>query len=55
MIREGYMNELLTRGFENEGGGNVRTIVEHGEVLFCGLDVFRALKYAGPVSTAPTP
>ena len=49
------MNELMTRVFENEEIGRVRTVVENGAVLFCGLDVFRALKYARPVSTAPTP
>ncbi len=55
MVRESYMNELMTRGFENEEVGRVRMVVENGAVLFCGLDVFRALKYARPVSTAPTP
>ena len=28
------MNELMTRVFENEEFGQVRTIVENGEVLF---------------------
>lgn len=45
------MNELMTRGFENEEVGRVRMVVENGAVLFCGLDVSRALKYARPVSS----
>ena len=40
------MNELMTRVFENEEFGQVRTIVENGEVLFCGADVAKALGYA---------
>lgn len=44
------MNELMTRVFENEEFGQVRTIVENGEVLFCGTDVARALKYARPLN-----
>ena len=40
------MNELMTRVFENEEFGKVRTIVEDGEVLFCGADVAKALGYA---------
>ena len=44
------MNELMTRVFENEEFGKVRTIVENGEVLFCGTDVARALKYARPLN-----
>ena len=40
------MNELMTRVFENEEFGKVRTIVENGEVLFCGADVAKALGYA---------
>lgn len=44
------MNELMTRVFENEEFGSVRTIVENGEVLFCGADVARALKYARPLN-----
>ena len=40
------MNELMTRVFENEEFGSVRTIVENGEVLFCGADVAKALGYA---------
>ena len=42
------MNELMTRVFENEEFGQVRTIVENGEVLFCGLDVAVALGYTNP-------
>ena len=42
------MNELMTRVFENEEFGKVRTIVENGEVLFCGTDVARALGYSIP-------
>ena len=44
------MNELMTRVFENEEFGQVRTLVENGEVLFCGTDVARALKYARPLN-----
>ena len=44
------MNELMVRVFENEEFGNVRMIVENGEVLFCGTDVARALKYARPLN-----
>lgn len=40
------MNELMTRVFENEEFRQVRTIVENGEVLFCGADVAKALGYA---------
>ena len=40
------MNELMTRVFENEEFGQVRTIVENGEVLFCSADVAKALGYA---------
>ena len=40
------MNELMTRVFENEEFGQVRTIVENDEVLFCGADVAKALGYA---------
>ena len=40
------MNELMTRVLENEEFGQVRTIVENGEVLFCGADVAKALGYA---------
>ena len=46
MVREVNMNELMTRVFENEEFRQVRTIVENGEVLFCGADVARALGYA---------
>ena len=46
MVREVNMNELMTRVFENEEFGQVRTIVENGEVLFCGADVAKALGYA---------
>ena len=42
------MNELMTRVFENEEFGSVRTIVENGEVLFCGADVAAALGYTNP-------
>ena len=40
------MNELMTQVFENEEFGSVRTVVENGEVLFCGADVAKALGYA---------
>ena len=40
------MNELMTRVFENEEFRQVRTLVENGEVLFCGADVAKALGYA---------
>ena len=43
------MNELMTRVFENEEFGQVRTIVENGEVLFCSADVAKALGYAAVV------
>lgn len=34
--------------FESPEFGQVRTIVENGEVLFCGLDVAKALGYKNP-------
>jgi len=40
------MNELQI--FESEQFGQVRTITEDGNVLFCGADVARALGYARP-------
>ena len=48
------MNELMTRVFENEEFGRVRTIVENGEVLFCGADVARALGYSIPSKAVNT-
>ena len=48
------MNELMTRVFENEEFGQVRTIVENGEVLFCGTDVARALGYSIPSKAVNT-
>ena len=42
------MNELMVRVFENEEFGKIRTIVEDGEVLFCGTDVAAALGYTNP-------
>ena len=48
------MNELMTRVFENEEFGQVRTIVENGEVLFCGADVARALGYSIPSKAVNT-
>lgn len=48
------MNELMTRVFENEEFGKVRTIVENGEVLFCGTDVARALGYSIPSKAVNT-
>lgn len=48
------MNELMTRVFENEEFGKVRTIVENGEVLFCGTDVARALGYSTPSKAVNT-
>lgn len=34
--------------FENSEFGQVRTLTENGEVLFCGLDVAKALGYVKP-------
>lgn len=34
--------------FKNEEFGNVRTIVESNQVLFCGTDVAKALGYSNP-------
>lgn len=48
------MNELMTRVFENEEFGQVRTLVENGEVLFCGTDVARALGYSIPSKAVNT-
>ena len=48
------MNELMTRVFENEEFGQVRTIVENGKVLFCGTDVARALGYSIPSKAVNT-
>ena len=39
------MSELMTQVFENAEFGSVRTVVENGEVLFCGADVAKALGY----------
>ncbi len=40
------MNEIMI--FNNPEFGAVRTIEENGQVLFCGVDVARALGYAKP-------
>ena len=48
------MNELMTRVFENEEFRQVRTLVENGEVLFCGTDVARALGYSIPSKAVNT-
>mgnify|MGYP002512840845 CR=1 FL=1 len=40
------MNEITI--FNNARFGEVRTIVEKGNVLFCGVDVATALGYAKP-------
>ena len=40
------MNEIQI--FRNPDFGEVRTILENGEVLFCGSDIARALGYARP-------
>lgn len=40
------MNDLMI--FNNPEFGEVRTLEENGEVLFCGTDVARALGYADP-------
>ena len=34
--------------FKNEEFGNVRTIVELNQVLFCGTDVAKAFGYSNP-------
>lgn len=34
--------------FESPEFGQVRTLTENGEVLFCGLDVAKALGYVKP-------
>ena len=34
--------------FESPEFGRVRTLVENGEILFCGSDVAKALGYARP-------
>lgn len=34
--------------FKNEEFGNVRTIIESNQVLFCGADVAKALGYSNP-------
>lgn len=34
--------------FESPEFGQVRTLVENGEVLFCGSDVAKALGYKNP-------
>ena len=36
------------RVFKNEEFGNVRTIIESNQVLFCGTDVTKALGYSNP-------
>ena len=41
-----FMNELQI--FNNPKFGDVRTIKENGQVLFCGSDVAKALGYARP-------
>ena len=46
------MNELKI--FENEEFGQVRTIEENGNILFCGSDVARALGYAIPSKAVNT-
>lgn len=40
------MNNLQV--FSNPAFGDIRTLEENGEVLFCGSDVARALGYALP-------
>ena len=40
------MNELTV--FSNPDFGEVRTLEENGEVLFCGTDVAKALGYSNP-------
>ena len=40
------MNELKV--FSNPDFGEVRTLEENGEVLFCGTDVAKALGYSNP-------
>lgn len=40
------MNDLTV--FQNPEFGEVRTLEENGEVLFCGNDVARALGYKFP-------
>lgn len=40
------MNDLQV--FENSDFGSIRTIEEDGKILFCGLDIAKALGYAVP-------
>lgn len=40
------MNDLTV--FQNSEFGEIRTVEENGEVLFCGTDVARALGYVNP-------
>lgn len=45
------MNNIAMRNielFKNESFGEIRTIVENGQVLFCGKDVASALEYTNP-------
>ena len=46
------MNELVI--FKNEEFGEIRTVEENGEVLFCGSDVAKALGYAKPHNAIST-
>lgn len=40
------MNDLTV--FQNPEFGEIRTIEENGDVLFCGTDVAKALGYINP-------
>lgn len=46
------MNELKV--FSNPDFGEVRTLEENGEVLFCGTDVAKALGYSNRTKPSTT-
>lgn len=41
-------NEIVPQVFENEEFGTIRTMVQEGNLLFCGADVAKALGYSKP-------